>query len=45
MTSLVGSVEDLVIEDGEVQSETKTDGMRGREIGRGHFSRRFVGLQ
>lgn len=45
MTSLVGRVEDLVVEDGEVESQTKTDGMSGREISGGHFSRGFVGFQ
>ena len=45
MTSLVGRVEDLVVEDGEVESQTKTDGMSGREISGSHFSRGFVGLQ
>ena len=45
MTSLVGRIEDLVVEDGEVESQTKTDGMSGREISGGHFSRGFVGFQ
>jgi hypothetical protein len=29
LASLVGRVEDLVVEDGEVQCETKADGVRG----------------
>lgn len=33
----VGGVEDLVVENGEVQSETKADGVSGGEIGLGNF--------
>ena len=35
MASLIGGVEDLVVEDGEVQRETETDGVGGCELGLG----------
>lgn len=36
MASTVGGVKDLIVEDGEVQSETKADGVSGSEIGLGN---------
>ena len=35
VAGLVGSVQDLVVEDGEVQGETQADGVRGSELGLG----------
>ena len=32
LASLVGRVEDLVVEDGEVQGKTKTDGVGGSQV-------------
>lgn len=45
MASLIGRVQDLVIEDGEVQCETETDRMSWGKVGCGNFGGRFVGLQ
>lgn len=42
---LVGRVEDLVVEDREVQSETKADGVSGREVGLGNLGGSLVGLE
>ena len=42
---MVRGVQDLVIEDGEIQGKTKTDGMRWSELGGRNFSRSLVGLQ
>jgi len=39
---LVGRVEDLVVEDGEVQRESETDRVCGRKFGRGDGGSRFV---
>ena len=33
VASLVGGVQDLVVEDGEVESETEADRVRGRQFG------------
>ena len=45
MASLIGSVEDLVVEDGEVKGQTQADGVGGGKVGRGDFGRGFVGLE
>ena len=36
MAGTVGRVEDLVVEDGEVEGETETDGVSGSELGLGN---------
>ena len=36
MAGTVGRVEDLVVEDGEVEGETETDGVGGSELGLGN---------
>lgn len=45
MASLVRGVEDLVVEDGEVQGETKSDGVSRSEIGLGNLGSSLVSLQ
>lgn len=45
LASLVGRVEDLVIEDGEVQGKTKTDGVGGGKVGSSNVSCGLVGLE
>ena len=45
MASLVGGVEDLVIEDGEVQSETQADGVGRRELGLGDLGGSLIRLE
>lgn len=45
VASLVGGVEDLVVEDGEVQGETETDGVGGSKVGLGNLSGGLVGLK
>ena len=45
VAGLVWRVEDLVVEDGEVQSQTKTDGVGRREIGLGEVGGTLVGLE
>ena len=45
VTSLVGRVEDLVVEDGKVQCETETDWVRRCEISGSNLGRSFIGLQ
>lgn len=42
---MVRRVQDLIVEDGEVQRETKADGVRGSEVGGSDFSGCLVGLQ
>jgi len=42
---LVGSVEDLVVKDGEVEGQSETDGMRGRKIGVSNSTGGLVGIQ
>jgi hypothetical protein len=37
LTSLFGRVEDLVVEDGEVEGKTQTDGMGGLHFRLGDF--------
>ena len=39
MAGPVGRVEDLVVEDREVERETKSDGVRRRELSLGDFGR------
>jgi hypothetical protein len=45
VASLIGRVEDLVVEDGEVQGKTKTDWVRRGEVGLSNFGSVLVGLQ
>lgn len=45
MAGLIGRVQDLVVEDREVQSETKTDRMSWCKVGSGNLGGSFVGLQ
>ena len=42
LAGLVGRVEDLVVEHGEVESKAETDWMRGCEIGGGDFGSGLV---
>ncbi len=45
MASLIRGVQDLVVEDGEIQGETETDGVGGCKVGGGNLGGSFVGLQ
>lgn len=45
VAGLVGGVQDLVVEDREVQGETKTDGVGGGEVGLGDLGSGLVGLE
>jgi hypothetical protein len=45
VASLIGGVEDLVVEDGEVEGKTKTDRVCWRKIGLSDFGGVLVGLQ
>jgi hypothetical protein len=45
VAGLVGSVENLVVEDGEVQGEAETDGVGGGELGLGNLGGSLVGLE
>ncbi len=45
MASLVRSVEDLIVEDGEVQGKAETDGVSGRKLSLCDLSSRLVGLE
>jgi hypothetical protein len=45
VASLVGSVENLVVEDGEVQGEAETDGVGGGKLGLGNLGGGLVGLE
>ncbi len=45
VASLVGRVENLVVEDGEVQRKTETDRVRGREISLRDLRGVLVGLE
>jgi len=45
VASLVGRVEDLVVEDGEVQGETKADGMCWSKVGLSNVGSSSVSLK
>ena len=45
MASTVWAVEDLVVEDGEVECETETDGVCGGELGNSNVGSGLVGLE
>lgn len=45
MASLVGSIEDLVVEDREVEGKTQADGVGGRQLGLGNLGGSLVGLE
>ena len=45
VASAVGRVEDLVVEDGKVQGETETDGVRRGEFRHGNVGSGLVGLE
>ena len=45
MASLIGRVEDLVVEDREVEGKAKTDRMSGGKVGGSDLSRSFVCFQ
>ena len=44
MASLVGSVKDLVVEDGEVKGKAEADGVGGRKLGLGNVGSVLVGI-
>jgi hypothetical protein len=45
VAGLVGSVQDLVVEDGEVQGKTQADGVCGGELGLSDLGSSLVGLK
>ena len=45
MASLIGGVENLIVEHGEVERETEPDWMRGGKVRNGNFAGRLVSLQ
>ena len=45
VASLVGRVQDLVVEDGEVKSKSETDGVGGGEVGLGNLGGVLVSLE
>lgn len=45
MAGLVGGVEDLVVEDGEVEGKTKADGVGGRQLSLGNLGGSLVSLE
>ena len=45
MASLIRGVEDLVVEDGEVEGKTQTDGVGGGQVGLRDLACVLVGLQ
>jgi hypothetical protein len=45
MASLIWCIQDLIVENGEVQGKTKTDWVRGRQLGLGNLSSSLVSLQ
>ena len=45
VASLVGRVEDLIVEDGEVKSQTQSNGVGGGEVGLSDFSSTLVSLK
>ena len=45
MASLIRRVENLVVEDGEVEGEAKTDGVRRRQLGLSNLSGGLVGIE
>jgi hypothetical protein len=45
MAGLVGSVQDLVVEDGEVEGKTQADGVCRRELSLGDLSSGLVGIE
>lgn len=45
MASLVGSVQNLVVEDGEVQGETQADGVSRRKLGLSDLGGGLVGVE
>lgn len=45
VAGLVGRVQDFVVEDGEVQSETETDGMCGSQVRGSNLGSLLVSLQ
>lgn len=44
LTSFVGRIENLVVEDGEVESKTKTDRVRGLHLALGNVKRFLVSV-
>ena len=45
MASLVGSIEDLVVEDGEVEGKAEANGVGRRKLGLGNVGSVLVGLE
>ena len=45
VAGLIGGVQDLVVEDGEVEGEAKADGVGGGQVGLGNLSGVLVGLK
>ena len=45
MTGLVGSIQNLIVEDREVEGKTQTNWVRGRKLGLGNLSGSLVRLE
>lgn len=45
VASLVGGIENLVVEDGEVEGEAETDGVSGGQLSLSNLGSRLVGLK
>lgn len=45
MAGLVGSIQDFVVEDGEVQGKTQADGVRGRQLGLSDLRGSLISLE
>lgn len=45
VASLVGGIQNLVVEDGEVQGETQADGVSGRKLGLSDLGGGLVGVE
>ena len=45
MAGLIRRIENLIVEDGEIQSKTKTNGVSGCKISRGDLGCCLVGFQ
>lgn len=45
MASLVGGIQDLVVENGEVEGKTQADRVSGRELGLSNLSSSLVSLE
>jgi len=45
MASLIGRIEDLIVEDGKVEGKTETNGMGGGKVGSCNLGGSFVSFQ